>query len=355
MATMAATWLKQRMPPPVRAALRRARAALRRRASRRPQRERQAPWPLEDRTLKATPSESGLVTDALFARLAERDVAAIQAALSPDEMRLVTDHAGLDRRRLLLAFAVHHEVGEAMSKTGLSSATPPDDVHAMGRGALAAGGTTYYADLVAQGAERGGQTLSPGTRALDFGCSSGRVVRVLRAAFPEVEWHACDPNPHSIEWARANLRGIHFMVSPQEPPLPWPAGQFDFVFAISIWSHYSAPAGLRWLAEMRRVLGPGGVLLITTLGLESVAHARSVGQRSDEQLTEVLEALYRDGHWYKPEFGEHGDHGVASPDWGGAFLNSEWLLAHATPHWRIEHFAPGVVEGDQDLYVLSRR
>src|SRR5262245_3061135 len=321
MPAVAAASLKQRLLPRLRAALRRTRESLRRRESGRPK----APWPLKDRTLKAAPSESGPVTDALFARLAESDTTAIEASLDPEETRVLSTQTGIDRRRLLLAFGVHHEVSDVMTKTGLSNATPPDDVHAMGRGPLAAGGTPYYADLVAEGAGRAGQALAPGTRALDFGCSSGRVVRVLQAAFPDVDWYGCDPNREAIDWARANLGGIHFAVSPQEPPLPWPDGQFDFVFAISIWSHFSEPSALRWLAEMRRLLGPGGVLLITTHGFQSVAHARSVGQRSNEQLTEVLAVLYREGHWYKPEFGEHGDHGVVSPGWGGAFLSGEWL------------------------------
>ena len=313
------------------------------------------PWDLKDRALSASSPPAGPATDTLFGRLSEHDVAAVEATLDAKEARLLASQTGVDRRRVLLALGVHHEVPSVMAKTGLSGATPPDDVHAMGRGALAAGGTAYYADLVAGEAARAGYDMPAGTRALDFGCSSGRVVRVLQAAYPDVEWHGCDPNRGAIEWARRELRGVHFEVSPQEPPLPWPGGHFDFVFAISVWSHFSAPAAIRWLEEMHRLLVPGGTLLITSHGHQSVAHANAIGQRSEEQLTEVLAALYRDGHWYRPEFGEAGDHGVASPDWGTAFLTSEWLLATAAPHWRTEHFAPGLVEGDQDLYVLSRR
>ena len=95
---------------------------------------------------------------------------------------------------------------------------------------------------------------------LDFGCSSGRVVRVLAAAFPELDWHGCDPIPDAIEWARANLPGIAFERSPEYPPLPYADGQFDFAFAISIWSHFAEGAALDWLREMHRVLRPGGRL-----------------------------------------------------------------------------------------------
>ena len=107
---------------------------------------------------------------------------------------------------------------------------------------------------------------------LDFGCSSGRAVRVLHAAFPEIEWHACDPIEASIQWATAHLPGVRFAVSPTKPPLAYPDEFFDRVFAISIWSHFSARAALQWLQEMRRVIRPSGHLVLTTHGLESIAY-----------------------------------------------------------------------------------
>ncbi len=314
-----------------------------------------APLRLTDRSLTPAALLHAPATDRLFERLTPADLAAIEPLLAPGELELSQAGDEVDRRRALLALGVHHGVAAVLAKTGLSDAEPPPDVHAMGRGVLAAGGTAYYADLVADAARRGGRELSADSRALDFGCSSGRVVRVLEAAYPEVAWHGCDPNRGAIEWARTALPGIDFEVSPQEPPLLWRDAHFDVVFAISVWSHYSAPAAQRWLAEMRRVLAPAGTLIVTAHGYQSVAHARAIGQRSEGQLTEVLASLYRDGHWYKPEFRESGDHGVASPDWGTAFLTAEWLLAKMGPDWRLEHFAPGLVEGDQDLYVLSRR
>ena len=39
----------------------------------------------------------------------------------------------------------------------------------------------------------------------NFGCSSGRVVRVLQAAFPQTRWYGCDPLESSINWAKRHL------------------------------------------------------------------------------------------------------------------------------------------------------
>jgi SAM-dependent methyltransferase len=225
----------------------------------------------------------------------------------------------------------------------------------MARGSAAAGGSMYYADLVADALRESGLDLADARRGLDFGCSSGRVVRVLAAAYPDIEWHGSDPIPEAIHWARENLPGIAFEVGPERPPLPYDEGQFDFAFAISIWSHFAEPAAVAWLEEMRRIIRPGGLLVMTTAGHWTVAHDFERGLRGAEQLSEAVAALYRRGFWFKDEFGEGGDHGIANPDWGTAFMTPDWLLARATPRWRLALFAPGRVEDAQDLYVLERR
>jgi cyclopropane fatty-acyl-phospholipid synthase-like methyltransferase len=293
-------------------------------------------------------------TDVLYERLDEDDVAAIEARLEPAEAALWETANAADRRRLALAFAAHYDVREALAKIAMSAAMPSGDVHSMARGSVAAGGSAYYADLVLGGLRASGFEPKAGQSALDFGCSSGRVVRVLAAALPDLDWHGCDPILDAIEWAREHLPAITFERSPEYPPLSYTDGAFDFVFAISIWSHFAEGAALEWLREMRRIIRPGGRLVITTHGAQTIVHTQREGVRSFDQLTDVQNALFQSGFWYAAEFGEQGDHGVGNPDWGTAFLSPEWLLTKLTPEWRVGLFRPGCVEGNQDLYVLER-
>src|SRR5205823_5415503 len=123
---------------------------------------------------------------------------------------------------------------------------PPDSVHAMARGPLAAGGSISAADMVLEAIGGSEGELPALRRALDFGASSGRVVRVLAADLHDVEWEACDPNAGAIEWAAQEIPGVRFFVSPQEPPLPVPDGRYDLVFAISVWSHFAEDAARAW-------------------------------------------------------------------------------------------------------------
>ncbi len=225
----------------------------------------------------------------------------------------------------------------------------------MAQGPVAAGGSYYYADLVVDALRQSGYDFGPGHSGLDFGCSSGRVVRVLAAAGPEIAWYGCDPNAGAIEWARANLPGVSFAVSPERPPLPYPDHRFEFAFAISIWSHFAEDAALAWLTEMRRVVKPGGRLVITTHGEQTITHSHAEGIRPASRLAEVRDALFAHGYWYAAEFGEGGDHGADQQGWGTSFLTAEWLLARATPEWHVAFFRPGRAEGNQDLFVLEPR
>ena len=304
------------------------------------------------RTISPEELRASPVTDILFERLRDEDVAQVLARAGDD---LPTSVGEADRRRFLLSLGVHHGVADVIERTGLTPAMPPEDVYSMGRGPLAAGGSAYDADVVADGFESADTAIEPGMACLDFGCSSGRAVRVLAAAHPDCEWHGCDPMGDAVEWARENIEGVRFVQSPERPPLPYDDGSFDRVYAISIWSHFSAPAALAWLAEMHRILRPEGALLLTTHGFQTVAHDHRTHGRTEDQLREIRAGLYDEGHWFAAEFGDAGDHGIKNPDWGAAFLTPEWLLTRTAGAWRVVAFAPGRVEDNQDMYVLRRR
>jgi SAM-dependent methyltransferase/glycosyltransferase involved in cell wall biosynthesis len=291
----------------------------------------------------------------LLDRLTADDVAAVQAALDA-ETRPIWDAATHQARvPLTLLFGVWHGVPGVLERTGLHADEPPEDVHAMSRGPLSAGGVPYYGDLIAAQLERAGVRVETLERALDWGSSSGRVTRWLAAAYPEVDWHGADPNEGAIAWARRHLPEATFHVSPQDPPLPFADGHFDLVLAVSIWSHYGAGSALAWLAEMHRVIKPGGHLWLTTHGYQAIAHQVAVGRRSVRQLHEIREAMYRSGFWFSPDFGDAGDWGVKHREWGNSWISPEWMARHVTPGWLIEDFLAGGNASDQDVYLLRRR
>jgi SAM-dependent methyltransferase len=99
---------------------------------------------------------------------------------------------------------------------------------------------------------------------LDFGCGCGRVTRYWREFRGEVA--GSDLSPEAIAWCRANLPFARFELNGLEPPLAFEAASFDLVYGLSVFTHLAVDTQRRWLDELRRVLRPGGYLLLTTHG-----------------------------------------------------------------------------------------
>ena len=105
---------------------------------------------------------------------------------------------------------------------------------------------------------------------------------------------------------------------------------------------------------MHRIIKPGGHLISTTHGPQSVAFYGAHGLRSSDQLADIIDSLYDSGYWYAPEFGEKGDWGVVNSEWGTSFVCAEWMLDNLTPKWEIVEYATGRNETNQDVYVLRK-
>lgn len=272
------------------------------------------------------------------------------------EQRELWDRAPEEYRAILaVTFGLYYDVPGIAEATGMRAVMPPADVHAMSHLPQATGGDIGYADAVARLAAEAGVPIGDGVRVLDFGCSSGRVIRALAAAYPGATLHGCDPNAPAIAWAAEHLPEISFTVSPQRPPLTLADDSLDVAYAISIWSHFNAEPGLQWLAEMARLIRSGGVLIFSTHGFQSIAIRAGRGEAWGGALARAANDMYTSGFSFFNPFGAEGDWGVVDADWGMGFMTPEWLLPRVLGDWTLEQFHAAALEGDQDVYVLRRR
>lgn len=107
-----------------------------------------------------------------------------------------------------------------------------------------------------------GFELRPGMAALDFGCGCGRTLRWLTREWPDVSWHGTDVDAEAVAWSRSHLPG-RFEVNGPLPPLAFPDRSFDVVIGVSVFTHLDEPVQRAWAEELRRVLRPGGVALLS--------------------------------------------------------------------------------------------
>lgn len=99
-----------------------------------------------------------------------------------------------------------------------------------------------------------------GDRVLDLGCGDGAFAAELVAAGCAVTM--ADVAEEALRRARARAPGAEAVKLAEGAPLPFAEDAFDAVWAGEVLEHVADVTGL--LAEVRRVLRWGGVLVVTT-------------------------------------------------------------------------------------------
>ena len=110
-----------------------------------------------------------------------------------------------------------------------------------------------------------------GKSVLDFGCGTARTLTAYADETSEAEFWGCDIHEPSIKWAQENLSPpFSFFACRETPPLGQPDAQFDLIYAMSVFTHITDHWS-EWLAELHRVMRPGGIAVVSVLG-PSMSH-----------------------------------------------------------------------------------
>ena len=215
--------------------------------------------------------------------LPKEDVQAFSEALSVSAIDAIGNYIRTSDPQCLGSLALLHHA-------------PPKDVHAMQRGPTWVG-DFYSADMVIDVLAHCGIEFQTGQTILDYGCSSGSLLRVLAWANPDVRFIGTDPVDKSIQWANQNLvaPNLQFFNQRQVPPLNIGNDSIDIVIAISIFSHHGMNAGMCWFKELARVLRSGGYCLFTCHGLGSILHYIEMNLKGVDRYKELYASLLTSG------------------------------------------------------------
>jgi SAM-dependent methyltransferase len=173
------------------------------------------------------------------------------------------------------------------------------------------------------------------SRILDFGCGAGRMIRWLEREAEQGETWGCDISGDHIHWAQQNLRPpFRFFTCTSLPTLPFADGQFDLVYAGSVFTHVGDLAQA-WLLELRRVLRPGGHAYLTVHD----RHTSALMATEKHSSAHASQTLAESGGL--PE-----DFGMLVlrrwPEGGRTlvFFDHDWLRDSLEPMFRVVAFEP---------------
>lgn len=176
-------------------------------------------------------------------------------------------------------------------------------------------------------------------RLLDFGCGSARTLRHFLGRGWELS--GCDIDRGAVEWAQRNIPDLRLTVNSTAPPLPYGDAAFDVVVAVSLFTHFDGKEQTIWRDEIVRVVRPGGIALISTMGPGVLpnfpAHATPAN---------VLK-LQRDGYVFLPQKGGFNAQ--------GAFHTLAGLRRWGGDGLELISFHEQGLDGFQDLSVYVRR
>jgi SAM-dependent methyltransferase len=142
--------------------------------------------------------------------------------------------------------------------------------------------------------------LRAGERVLDVGCGAGRLAApLLDHLGPEGSYEGFDRDASRIDWCNEHIAPLHpgfrfqavsvFNSSRQkgilpagELAFPYPEADFDLVFLFSVFTHMLPDGVERYLAEIGRVLKPGGRTVITWFLLNDESR-QALDEQHDER------------------------------------------------------------------------
>ncbi|MFU8832701.1 MAG: methyltransferase domain-containing protein [Wenzhouxiangella sp.] len=103
--------------------------------------------------------------------------------------------------------------------------------------------------------------LDPGTRLLDVGCGTGELLARLVAQQPATRLYGCDLSNPMLAVARDRLGPPIGLVQAAGEALPLANASIDVLVSTSVFHFVREPR--KALLEARRVLRPGGMLVLT--------------------------------------------------------------------------------------------
>lgn len=195
-------------------------------------------------------------------------------------------------------------------------------------------------------------------RMLDWGCGCGRVTRCFLRAHPKLEVHGCDIDGEAVGWCSEQLSTGSFRAIQPQPPTDYPDGFFPLVIGYSVFSHLGPDLQRLWLAEMQRIMAPGGLFLASVHGPFAARFAFP-----------QPEAPARRFPWSRPKrpfdvraagFIDAGEDvalaGVApSGYYRGVFQSPDWTRREWSKFFRVLAIVEGGMQNYQDLVILERR
>jgi len=105
-------------------------------------------------------------------------------------------------------------------------------------------------------------------RILDLPCGHGRILRYLKAAFPEADITACDIRRDAVDFCASTFGAVPVYSHDDPAKISLEHNVFDLIWVGSLFTHLDVDLWSSFLSLFRSFLQPSGVLVFSTHGYE---------------------------------------------------------------------------------------
>jgi SAM-dependent methyltransferase len=163
---------------------------------------------------------------------------------------------------------------------------------------------------------------------LDFGCGHGRVLRWLRAAYPNADLVASDIQDDGVAFCADAFAATPWLSTVDIETLNT-SKRFDLIWAGSVITHLPEKSTQALLNKFVSWLRPGGVAVFSSHGRKALRNQiyGPIDYVSGGNRTAAISGYYRDGYGYADL--------PNSTGYGGSFIRVDWF-------WRFLEGLPNV-------------
>ncbi len=186
-----------------------------------------------------------------------------------------------------------------------------------------------------------GKSLSSFQHILDFGCGCGRILIGFPKHSQTSHYYGTDIDADAISWCRENIHFANFDVNEPVPPLKYLSESFDFIYAISVFTHLNEDFQFHWLNELKRITKPNGFLILTINGYsvwKGLLH-KDVSKIERRGFHFIIDNVMKDifPEWYQ-----------------NAYHTKEYVFHNYAKHFKVVDYIPGGLCDYQDIIILQK-
>lgn len=189
------------------------------------------------------------------------------------------------------------------------------------------------------------------TNILDFACGHGRVMRHLRAAFPDSNITACDYTEDGIKFCAKEFEATPVLSSQDASNIHF-EDEFDLIWVGSFFTHLPLESFDSFVNLLSNALKKHGLLVFTTAGnkVAKIVKGGEYGGYDPRHLEVVV------NHFEELGFGWVGQEKF-SWKWGRAIIKPSWLLNRLERFHDLElvFFSEHLWANRQDVTCLQLR